>query len=198
MNRAVFLDRDGTLSEEVGYVNHLDRFKLYPWTAQAVRRLNQAGLQVIVITNQSGVARGYFPESLVQEIHQLLQAQLAAAGAFLDGIYYCPHHPEGSVLPYRISCACRKPGTGLIQRAALEKNLDLTSSFIVGDRYQDLRPGFTVNARTILVLSGYGKGEYLYQKDTWPRQPDFAAPTLLEAVDWILGDQNANAWHLKE
>ena len=187
MNRAVFLDRDGTISEEVGYVNHLDRFKVYPWTGEAIRRLNRAGLQAIVITNQSGVARGYFPESLVHEIHQSLCAELANEGAVLDGIYYCPHHPEGRVDSYRIRCDCRKPGTGMIERAARERSVDLRSSFVVGDRYQDLQIGFKVNARTVLVLSGYGKGELLYQRNTWAQQPDYIAPTLLEAVDWILG-----------
>ncbi len=193
MNPAVFMDRDGTVSEEVGYVNHRDRFRLYPWTAGAIRKLNQAGLQAIVITNQSGVARGYFPESLVLEVHELMQSQLARAGAFLDGIYYCPHHPEGSVQLYRIRCACRKPGAGLIERAAQERNLDLRSSFVVGDRYQDLRMGFEVGARTVLVMSGYGKGEYLYQRDTWPQQPDHTAETLREAVDWILDRVRAGA-----
>ncbi|HYK91509.1 MAG TPA: HAD family hydrolase [Acidobacteriota bacterium] len=186
MNRAVFLDRDGTVSEEVGYVNHIDRFRVYPWTTQAIRKLNGAGLQVIIITNQAGVARGYFPECLVHETHQELKRQLALGGAVLDAIYFCPHHPEGTVRPYRIHCSCRKPETGLIEQAAQERHLDLSKSFVVGDRYQDLRMGFKVNARTILVLSGYGQGELLYQKETWPRQPDHIAANLLDAVDWIL------------
>ena len=190
MHRAVFLDRDGTISEEVGYVNHLDRFRVYPWAAEAIRRLNQAGLQVILITNQAGVARGYFPESLVHEVHQKLQEELAFSGATIDAIYYCPHHPEGQVESYRIRCTCRKPTPGLIEKAAQERHLDLRSSFVVGDRYQDLQMGFTVGARTILVMSGYGKGELLYQKDTWPQQPDHIAADLSEAVDWILDFQN--------
>ncbi len=190
MNRAVFLDRDGTISEEVGYVNHLDRFRLYPWTVEAIRRLNRAGLQAVVITNQSGVARGYFPESLVNEIHEKMCAELAAQGAVIDRIYYCPHHPEGRVEAYRIRCDCRKPGTGMIERAARDLNLGLGSSFVVGDRYQDLEVGFRVEARTVLVLSGYGKGELLYQRTSWAQQPDHIAPTLLQAVDWILGLAN--------
>jgi D-glycero-D-manno-heptose 1,7-bisphosphate phosphatase len=186
MNQAVFLDRDGTVSEEVGYVNHLDRFRVFPWAAQAIRLLNQTQLRVILITNQSGVARGYFPESLVQEIHQRLQEELALGGAILDGVYYCPHHPEGSVAPYRMRCSCRKPSTGMLESAARDHDLDLSSCFVVGDRYQDLEMGFRVNARTILVASGYGKGEIRYHQDSWSRQPDFIGADLLQAAQWIL------------
>ncbi len=186
MHRAVLLDRDGTISEEVGYVNHPDRFQLYPWTAPAISRLNRAGLKVIMITNQSGVARGYFPESLVLEIHLRLREELARGGAVLDGVYYCPHHPEGSVESYRRQCLCRKPGTGMLERAAVEHGLDLGSSFVVGDKYLDVQVGFKVGARTILVTTGYGKGELLYNGDSWPRRPDHVAANLLEAADWIV------------
>jgi len=186
MRAAVFLDRDGTLSEEVGYVNHIDRFHVFPWSAAAIRKLNGAGVPVVLVTNQSGVARGYFPEILVEETHAKLQAELARFEARLDAIYYCPHHPHGKVAAYRKPCKCRKPAPGMLRRAARDLDLDLSASFVVSDRYKDLSMGFQTGARGVLLLSGYGKGEYLYHKDTWSRQPDYVAVHLLEAVDWIL------------
>ncbi|PYV09769.1 MAG: D,D-heptose 1,7-bisphosphate phosphatase [Acidobacteria bacterium] len=186
-NRAVFLDRDGTVSEEVGYVNHIERLRLYPFSAAAVRRLNEAGLRTVVVTNQSGVARGYFPEALVAEVHARLVAELAAGGARLDAIYYCPHHPEARVASYRKECDCRKPKVGMLQRAARELSVDLSRSFVVGDRYRDLEPAFRTGAFSILVLSGYGRGEYAYGRATWPRAPDHVAENLLDAAGWILG-----------
>lgn len=188
MKGAVFLDRDGTTSEELGYVNHIDRFRLFPWAAQAIRRLNQASIPVILVTNQAGVAMGYFPEALVQEIHRKLQDELALADARLDGIYYCPHHPHATVPEYRCNCDCRKPASGMLLRAAAELGLDLKSSCIIGDRYNDVETAIRVGARSVLVLSGYGKGEYLYHAETWPRMPDHVADDLDEAVTWVLRD----------
>jgi D-glycero-D-manno-heptose 1,7-bisphosphate phosphatase len=193
MRAAVFLDRDGTVSEEVGYVNHIDRFQIYPWTPAAIRKLNGAGIPAILVTNQSGVARGYFPEILVEETHAKLQTELARFSARLDAIYYCPHHPHGKVAAYRKVCECRKPAPGLLHRAASDLDLDLQASFVVGDRYQDLSMGFQTGARGVLLLSGYGKGEYLYHKETWPRQPDHVAVDLLEAADWILAQMGIRA-----
>ncbi len=186
MRPAVFLDRDGTLCEEVGYVNHIDRFRVFPWSAQALRKLNQAGLACVLVTNQSGVARGYFPESLVGEVHEKLRGELARAESRLDAIYYCPHHPEGHVAAYRKQCDCRKPSPGMLLRAAHDLDLDFEASFMVSDRYQDLSMGFEMGIRGVLVMSGYGKGEYLYHKHSWPRQPDCVAGNLLEAVNWII------------
>jgi len=186
MRAAVFLDRDGTLCEEVGYVNHIDRFQIFPWSPTAIRKLNGVGIPAVLITNQSGVAPGYFPEILVEEIHAKLQAELARFEARLDAIYYCPHHPRGKVAAYRMVCQCRKPAPGMLHRAARDLSLDLGASFVVSDRYQDLNMGFQTGARGVLLLSGYGKGEYLYHKETWPRQPDNVAVNLLEAVEWIL------------
>jgi D-glycero-D-manno-heptose 1,7-bisphosphate phosphatase len=187
MKAAVFLDRDGTVNEEVGYINHIDRFRVFPWSAPAVRKLNQAGIPSVLVTNQSGVARGYFPEALVQEIHARLQHELARLDARLDAVYYCPHHPEGKLTAYRKRCDCRKPAPGMLHRAAQDLDLDLSRSFVISDRFQDLSMGFEVGARGILVLSGYGKGEYQYNKDNWSKLPDFVAADLLEGVDWILG-----------
>jgi D,D-heptose 1,7-bisphosphate phosphatase len=122
---AIFMDRDGTLSHEVGYVNHLSRFRLLPWTVDAVRLINQSGWLAVVVTNQAGVARGYFPESLIHEVHGSLRASLAAGGAHLDGLYFCPHHPTVGEPPYRQDCDCRKPRPGMLRRAEAELGVDL-------------------------------------------------------------------------
>ncbi len=175
---AVFLDRDGTISEEMGYANHLSRFSIFPYAGAAIRRLNDAGFAVIVVTNQSGAARGFFPESLVHEIHSKMEKQLAEAGAHVDGIYYCPH-----VLDH--NCDCRKPLPGMVKRAATEHNLDLEHSVLVSDRYDDISMAHAVGCRGILVLSGYGRGEYEWNRDKWPRQPDHVVENLEEAVDLI-------------
>lgn len=188
MNGAVFLDRDGTICEELGYINHIDRFRLFPWAAAAIRRLNQAAIPVVLVTNQAGVAMGYFPETLVQQIHDLLEHELALENARLDGIYYCPHHPFGTVSEYRRDCDCRKPAPGMLHRAARELGLDLKSSYMIGDRYRDIETAFRIEARSVLVLSGYGKGEYLYHGPTWPQMPDHIADDLDAAVNWVLQD----------
>ncbi len=176
---AVFLDRDGTITEEVGYMNHLTRFQLYSFAAQSIRRLNEAGFPVIVVTNQSGVTRGFFPEELVHRVHDRMVAELAAAGARVDGIYYCPHHSG-------IDCQCRKPMPGMLERAAQEHNLAFDGSFMVSDRYADVQMGQSVGCHSILVLTGYGRGEYEWNREKWPRQPDSVAENLLVATDLIL------------
>jgi D-glycero-D-manno-heptose 1,7-bisphosphate phosphatase len=178
---AVFLDRDGTINEEMGYINHLSRFRLLPQAVPAIRRLNAAGLRVVVITNQSGAARGYFPASLVEEIHAHLKQVLAAGGAHLDGIYSCLHGPDDH-------CACRKPQPTLMVQAARDLNLDLSRSYAVGDRYRDIETAANAGAKGILVLTGYGRGEYEYLRAAQPVQPVHVADDLLEAVEWILRD----------
>lgn len=183
---AVFLDRDGTISHEVGYVNHASRFELFPWTIEALRHLRAAGFLAVVATNQSGVARGYFSEELVREVHAKLQAELEAAGTRLDGIYYCPHHPGEGQPPYRQECACRKPKPGMLQRAAQELGIDLPRSVLVSDKYEDVAMAHDLGLRGVLVLTGYGRGEYEYRRHLWPRPPDIVAENLLDAVNKIL------------
>jgi D-glycero-D-manno-heptose 1,7-bisphosphate phosphatase len=183
---AVFIDRDGTLTEEVGYVNHPDRLRLLPRSAEAVRRLNAAGVAAVVVTNQAGIARGYFSEEVFQAVNASLVAQLSAAGARLDGIYACLHHPTEGEPPYRARCDCRKPLPGLLTRAAAELDLDLAASVMVGDKASDLVPGRTVGARAVLVLTGYGRGEWEYRQSTFPVRPDHVADDLLDAVEWAL------------
>lgn len=185
---AVFLDRDGTLNEEVGYVNHMDRLRLYPWTAEAIRKLNRAGVPVIVTTNQSGVGRGYFPEELVHRVHQKIALELAASDARLDAFYYCPHHPDSTHEVFRKKCRCRKPLTGMMDEAAKRFNIDLKSSYVVGDSNRDVEMGSNAGARTVLVMTGYGRGNYENKAAGLRRPPDMIAENLLEAVVKILGE----------
>jgi D-glycero-D-manno-heptose 1,7-bisphosphate phosphatase len=183
---AVFIDRDGTLTEEVGYINHPSRLRLLPRSAEAIRRINASGRAAVVVTNQAGLARGYFTAEVLRATNEALVEQLKDAGAHLDGIYVCPHHPTEGKPPYRAACDCRKPAPGLLQRAALELDLDLTASVMVGDKASDLVPARTVGARAILVLTGYGRGEWEYRRAELPVAPDYVAGDLLDAVQWVL------------
>jgi D-glycero-D-manno-heptose 1,7-bisphosphate phosphatase len=184
--RAIFLDRDGTICEEVGYVNHVDRFRLLEPGVEAVLRANRAGFQTVVVTNQAGVARGYFDEDLVHHVHERMRELLAERGARLDGIYYCPHHPEVGGDRYRRQCRCRKPAPGMLERARDEMGIDLASSYMIGDTGKDIEAGHRAGAVTVLVLTGYGKGELTYRSASWKVRPDHIADNATEAVDWIL------------
>ena len=179
---AVFLDRDGTINEEMGYINHVSRFRLLPEAAPAIRRLNEAGLAVVVITNQSGAARGYFPASLVEEVHQHMQNLLAEEGARVDAIYTCLHAPDAG-------CSCRKPQPGLLLQAAGDLGLDLSHSYLVGDRYVDIQTAANGGVQGILVLTGYGLGEYENFRNANPTKPVHIAPNLLEAAEFILNKE---------
>jgi len=179
LQAAVFLDRDGTICEEVGYLNHVSRFRMLPSVAPALRRLNEAGFPVIVVSNQSGVARGYFPESLLKEVTQRMTQQLSEAGARIDAVYYCTHASSEN-------CACRKPKTGMLECASREHHIDLQRSFVVGDRYIDIELARNAHAHGILVRTGYGEGELAWHAAKWPALPDFVAGDLAQAVDWIL------------
>ena len=184
MKRAVLLDRDGTLIEEAGYLDRLERLVFFPYSVDAVRLLNQAGFVVVVVTNQSGVARGIVEETFVREAHEHITARLAGGGARVDGYYYCPHHPEAVRPEYRRTCDCRKPAPGLLHRAAKDLDIDLTRSFAVGDRWQDVEAGAAVGARGVVVRTGYGR-----ITETSPRPgvaPAAVVDNLIEAVTWIL------------
>jgi D-glycero-D-manno-heptose 1,7-bisphosphate phosphatase len=188
---AIFLDRDGTLSHEVGYVNHLSRFRLFPFAVAAVKAINRAGFLAVVATNQAGVARGYYGESLVHEVHASLRAAMEAGGARLDGVYVCLHHPSVGEPPYRQDCDCRKPKPGLLLRAAAELGVDLGRSYVVGDRGGDLQLAWNVGAKGVLVKTGYGLGELQQLAPRWPRQPDIVAEHVLEAVQMIASEAGA-------
>lgn len=182
--QAVFLDRDGTLVEEAGYLDRLERLVFFPYSVDAVRLLNRANLVVVIVTNQAGIARGIFKEEFVSEAHQHIRARLVAGGARIDGFYYCPHHPEAVIEAYRQSCECRKPQPGLLKRAAAELDIRLDRSFVVGDRWHDLEAGERVGARGVLVRTGYGKTE-----EAAPHArvvPSAIVDNLMEAVSWIL------------
>jgi D-glycero-D-manno-heptose 1,7-bisphosphate phosphatase len=181
---AVFIDRDGTISEEVGYVNHPSRFRLFPYSAEAIRILNSNEWLAIVITNQAGVARGYFSEDVIASVHDQLKHDLE--NAQLDGIYYCAHHPSVGEPPYRFDCDCRKPKTGLIDRAAKDFDIDLGASWMIGDRYSDVELARNAGLRSAFVLSGYGRGEWEYQRHVWKLEPDLVCENLLEAVKVIV------------
>jgi D-glycero-D-manno-heptose 1,7-bisphosphate phosphatase len=183
---AVFLDRDGTINEQMGYINHVSRFHLLPHAAEGIRLLNEHRIPVVVVSNQSGVARGYFPERLVHRVHDRMKLLLAEQGAHVDGIYICPHHPEAKEKKYRLQCTCRKPKTGMIELAAAELGLDPSRSFLVGDRWSDLRCAARAGCTPVLVLTGYGRGDKEYIGPGQEVQPEFTGENLLEAAEWII------------
>ena len=184
MTRAVFLDRDGTLIEEAGYLDRLERMVFFPFSVDAVRVLNRGGFKIVVITNQAGIARGIVRESFVEEAHRHIANRLAAGGATIDGFYYCPHYPEGVLEQYRRACDCRKPQPGLLRRAATDLDLDLARSFVVGDRWHDLAAGQAVGARGVLVRTGLGWKDEI---DPHPgTTPDTIVDNLMDAAAWIL------------
>jgi len=182
----VFLDRDGTLNVEVGYIRHIDDLILIPGAAQSIKRLNEAGVAAILTTNQSGAARNYYPESHIQQLHKRLQHLLAEEGAFLDAVYYCPHLPDGVNPQLAMVCPCRKPATGLIDRAYAEHlSLSRQHSFVVGDKVSDVELALNCQAHSILVKTGYGESSLikLHEKQI---KSEFIADTIVQAVDWVL------------
>lgn len=184
---AVFLDRDGTINEEVGYIHDPLDLNLIPGAAEAIRELNTQGILAILVTNQSGPARGYYPESHLHTLHERLRQLLEEEGAYLDDVYYCPHLPDGTVPEYTQACECRKPGVALVKLATDKHGIDLSRSYVVGDKATDVELGENAGCRTVLLTSGYGQRvlDGVYQ---WPVKPDHVAPTLKEAVGWILAD----------
>jgi len=191
-NIAVFLDRDGTINEEVGYLDSLDKFKIIPSAYEAIRLINESGMKAVVISNQAGVARGFFTEDFVKITHEHLQTALCQEGAYIDNFYHCPHHPTEGIEPYRQDCNCRKPAPGMLLRAAEDLNIDLTRSYLVGDRFRDMEAAKKAGVKGVLVKTGYGQ-ELLQDdgpdKETAESKPDYIAADILEAVKWILKDR---------
>lgn len=186
---AVFIDRDGTVNEQRGYINHLSRFELLPGVTDAVKLLNKNNFFAIIVTNQSGVARGYYPLSLVHQIHELMTKSLGREGATIDGIFYCPHHPRGIVPEFTADCDCRKPKTGLVHQALKVFDVDMPNSYVVGDRYVDIELAIRLNLKGVLVKTGYGLGEAEYIIPKMPEKPNHVAEDLLHAVKWILNQE---------
>ncbi len=191
-NIAVFLDRDGTINEEVGYLDSLEKLKIIPTAQEAIKLINSHGMKAVVISNQAGVARGLFTEEFVHTANNHLRDLLQQKGAIIDKFYYCPHHPKEGKGIYLQKCNCRKPAPGMLLQAAQELNIDLLNSYFVGDRFIDMETAKKVGAKGILVKTGYG--EDLLQDDgpdqaTAEGTPDFIAADILEAVQWILKDR---------
>jgi len=184
---AVFLDRDGVIVEQNGYLNRADDLRLVPGAAEAIARLNTAKIPVIVVTNQGGVAMGHLTIADLEKIHARMQRELAAHNAHLDAIYYCPHHPkafaaETGTDPLR-DCSWRKPGIEMLERARDEHGIDLTCSYLVGDSTGDILAGQRAGCRTVLVATGFGGSDRLYAVE-----PDLSAADLSEAIDQILAE----------
>ncbi len=183
---AVFLDRDGTMIEEVGYLSRWDAFQWYPWTIDAVRLLNRAGFLVCVVTNQGGIGLGLFSEAFVHDVHRAMEKDLDAAGAKVDGWFYCPHHPRATIDARRIDCDCRKPRPGLVLQAAQQFDIDLSRSFVVGDKVTDLGVATAVGARAVLVRSGHGEEALSRYAGAMP-DGAHVATELMAATAWMLG-----------
>ena len=184
MRPAVFLDRDGTLIEERGYLDRLDLLSLFPFAADALRLLNRAGFANVVITNQSAIGRGIIEEAFLATVHAALDGELAKGGARIDRYYVCPHHPNAEITAYRQVCGCRKPSPGLIEQACRELDLDPSRSVTVGDRWLDVRCGRAGGTKTVLVRTGHGGHEA--ESPPGDVTADAILNNLMEATGWIL------------
>ena len=175
---AVFLDRDGTIAKDVNYCCRLEDFEILPTVPEAIGLLNVSDIEVVVITNQSGIARGYFTKEVLEEIHEAMRAELASKGAHLAAVLYCPHHPDEG-------CACRKPRTALFHQAMRDLGIDFSLSYVVGDRDIDILAGKELGCRTVLVTTGPDRGAVAVGY----AQADYVADTLYEAAKWVTRDR---------
>lgn len=191
MEKIVFLDRDGTLNEEVNYLHRPEDMHLLPGVAEALRRLKEAGFKLVVVTNQAGVARGYYTEEDVISLHRYMNELLAAKGAEIDGFYYCPHHPVHGIGSYKKECSCRKPGIGMFLQAERQFQADKAHSYMIGDKLLDTQAGKNYGVASILVGTGYGKEIHEAGQAQGENAPsyDYYAEDLSQAADWILRQQ---------
>ncbi len=178
---AIFLDRDGTINEEVGYLNHISRLKILPGVAKALKILQERGFKLFIVTNQSGPARGYFPESLVHQVNAEIKRRLKRWGVTIEEFFICIHSPE-------VNCSCRKPKTGLLEVAFQKYPILKEKSYVIGDRLIDVEMALKAGLKGILVLTGYGRGEAEYLLPQKDFKPHFIAPNLLTAAEYILKD----------
>lgn len=183
--RAVLLDRDGTLIEQVHYLSRIEQVRLIDGSVDALRLAAAAGLATVLVTNQSAVGRAMLSEVELQAVHAHLHQQLESAGVRLDGIYFCPHHRDAVLDAYRRECPCRKPNPGMLLQAAEDLDLELEGSLMVGDRFHDVEAGHRAGCRSALVETGYGADEWRNRKPDDPA-PDYLARDLLDAVEWFL------------
>jgi D-glycero-D-manno-heptose 1,7-bisphosphate phosphatase len=182
MKKAVFLDRDGTINKEVNYLSHPGQIELIPGSAEGIKLLNEKGFTVVVITNQSGVARGIIDEGNLPLIKDRLCCLLEEKGAKIDGYYYCPHYPDGKIEKYAFKCDCRKPEPGMLRKAAEDLDIDLKRSYVVGDKACDIKLGKNIGAVSIMVKTGYGESE----AESCEPSPDYTADNLFGAAQWII------------
>ncbi|MFQ5456462.1 MAG: lipopolysaccharide heptosyltransferase II [Nitrospirota bacterium] len=185
---ALFVDRDGTINRDVGYLDSIDKLEIFPGVSRAVRMINERNIKVIVVTNQSGVARGLFSENDLKRLNILIKERLEEEGASLDAIYYCPHHPEIGNGDYKKRCNCRKPSTGMLKRAASDFNIDISNSYMIGDKITDIELANNAGAKAILVLTGYGRQHLSLINKSEIKMPVYIAKDLSDAVEWIIKD----------
>lgn len=185
MRPAVFLDRDGTMIHDVGYLSRVEDVRWFPWSIDAIRLLNRAGFLVCVTTNQGGIGLGFYDEHLVHRVHAEMTAAVVASGGRIDGWFFCPHHPLSKIDAFRVECDCRKPRAGMIGQATREFDIDLARSFVVGDKLADMDLAANVGARGVLVKTGYGQAELVRHGGAMPSAA-FVAETLMDATSWIL------------
>jgi len=178
-NRAVFIDRDGTINVNYGYISDPDDFKMYPGVAKGIKLLNEKGFKIIVITNQSGIARGYFSKGVLENIHEKMKKELSNKGANVDAIYYCPHHPDEH-------CNCRKPNPGLLEKAVKEFDIDTEKSFIIGDRMLDVEVGYKIGCKTVLVPEDKEKVKKEMEESNV--EPDVICDDFYSGVEWMLNN----------
>ena len=182
MTKTVFLDRDGTINKEVNYLNHPDQIELISGSAEGIKLLNENGFTVVVITNQSGVARGIIDEENLPLIKDRLCCLLEEKGAKIDGYYYCPHYPDGKIEKFAFKCDCRKPEPGMLRKAAEDLDIDLKRSYVVGDKACDIKLGKNIGAVSIMVKTGYGESE----AENCELSPDYTADNLFDSAQWII------------
>lgn len=183
--RAVFLDRDGTINKDVGYPSSFSMIEIFSYSFEAIKKINDAGLLAVIVSNQSGVGRGLIVEENLLGIHQKLKAAFAKRNAHFDGIYYCPHYRLSSIPRYRKNCRCRKPNPGMGRQAAADLNIDMNNSYMVGDKVGDILFGRNIQAKPILLLTGFGQ-EALHKLKKKRIAPAYVAANLLDSVNWIL------------